>query len=61
MSLQASSGCKHFQSRIFLYWFCAMGHNSAAQLNKVENTDRVGEWVGQKFRREDFFFFFFFS
>lgn len=58
MSSQASSGCKHFQSRIFLSWFRAMGQNSAAQLNKVELTDRVGEWVGQKFKREDFFFFF---
>lgn len=47
MSSQASSGCKHFQSR---------GKNSVAQLNKVELTDRVGEWVGQKFKREDFFF-----
>lgn len=55
MSAQASSGCKHFQSLIFLYWFRAMGPNSVEQLNKVEHTDRVGDWVGQKFRREDFF------
>lgn len=43
MSSQASSGCKHLQSCVFLCWFRALGQNAAAQLNKVEHTDGVGE------------------
>lgn len=56
MSSQASSGCKHAQSCVFLCWFRALGQNAVAQLNTLEHTDGVGEWVGQKFTRVDHFF-----
>lgn len=56
MSSQASSGCKHAQNCVFLCWFRALGQNAVAQLNTLEHTDGVGEWVGQKFTHVDHFF-----
>lgn len=56
MSAQASSGCKHFQSLIFLYWFRALGQNSVEQLNKVEHTRT--EWESEWDRKSGVRIFF---